>query len=138
MERFAFENNIINFISNQTNFSDMRTTLSPAFTGSKMRQMFEFVTVCGKQSAETLKEQIQSGSDNIFEFKTLATKFTVDVIASCAFGIEVNSFSNPTNDFHKIAQKVTNFASFKTALKLAGFLMSPKLMKLLKIRLFDK
>ncbi|CAO1441584.1 unnamed protein product [Diamesa hyperborea] len=117
---------------------DMRATLSPAFTGSKMRQMFEFVTQCGKQSAETIKQQIQSGNDNIFEFKTLATKFTVDVIASCAFGIEVNSFSNPDNDFHKIAQKVTNFASFKNTMKFAGFFMAPKLMNFLKIRLFDK
>lgn len=66
--------------------SDMRATLSPAFTGSKMRLMFDFVSTVGQQTAKSMKEEIKSGSNNAFEFKALASKFTVDVIASCAFG----------------------------------------------------
>lgn len=54
----------------------MRTTLSPMFTGSKMRMMYDYVANVGQQTAKTMKEQIQSGSDNVFEFKTLAMKFT--------------------------------------------------------------
>jgi cytochrome P450 family 9 len=115
----------------------MRTTLSPAFTGSKMRQMYEFVAKVGQQSADTIKDQIEAKGDNVFEFKELATRFTVDVIATSAFGIEVNSFKDPDNDFHKIAHEMTNFASFKTAIKFFGFLTVPWLMKFLKIKFFD-
>jgi cytochrome P450 family 9 len=116
----------------------MRATLSPAFTGSKMRQMFDFVSTVGQQTAKTMQDEIKNGSENSFEFKALAMKFTVDVIASSAFGIEVNSFKNPDNDFHRIAKKVTNFSSAKTALKFAGYLTAPKVMKMLKINLLDK
>jgi hypothetical protein len=49
-------------------------------TGSKMRQMFEFVSQVGEQAAKTIKEQIKNGGDASFEFKDLARKFTVDVI----------------------------------------------------------
>ena len=116
----------------------MRATLSPAFTGSKMRMMFEFMSQCGKQTAITMREQINAGSDNVFEFRELASKFTVDVIASCAFGIEVNSFLNPKNDFQRIAQKVSNFSGFLTTIKFICFMMAPKVMKKLKISLLDK
>lgn len=118
--------------------ADMRSTLSPMFTGSKMRMMYNYVADVGQQTAKTMKDQIVSGSDNIFEFKALSTKFTVDVIASTAFGIEVNSFKNPENDFQRIAGSVTNFASLKTALVFAGYLLVPKLMHALKISFFDK
>lgn len=57
----------------------MRSTLSPMFTGSKMRQMYQFVANVGKQSANTIKEQIKAKGDNAFEFKEFATRFTVDV-----------------------------------------------------------
>lgn len=117
---------------------DMRATLSPAFTGSKMRQMYDFVSSVGQQTAKGMRNEIKAGSENSFDFKALATKFTVDVIASCAFGIEVNSFKNPENDFHRIAKKVTNFTSGSTALKFAGYLAVPKLMKKLNINLIDK
>ena len=116
----------------------MRSTLSPAFTGSKMRQMFEYVSQCGQQTAISMKKEIEAGSDKIFEFKALASKFTVDVIASCAFGIEVNSFKNPDNDFQKVAAKITNFSSFWTSLKFVGFMMLPQIMKFLRVRFFDK
>jgi len=117
---------------------DMRATLSPAFTGSKMRQMFEFVSSVGQQVAQTMHDQIKNGGENCFEFKDLARKFTVDVIATCAFGIEVNSFQNPTNDFHRIAGKVANFSSLLTTLKFAGYFAVPKLMRALKIKFFDE
>lgn len=50
----------------------MRSTLSPAFTGLKMRQMFDFVVAVSRQTADTLKNQRLSE----VEFKDLAMKFT--------------------------------------------------------------
>ena len=73
-------------------WKDMRATLSPAFTGSKIRNMFSLIGVC------TIKTQLY-GENNMFDKKDFFSKFTVDMIATCAFGIEVNSFKNPENDF---------------------------------------
>lgn len=117
----------------------MRSTLSPAFTGSKMRQMFEFVAKVGKQSSMTLKQKIIEGkmSDEI-EFKDLSTKFTVDNISTCAFGIEVNSFENPDNEFQSIAQEFSNFSSVKSVFKFAGVLIVPWLMRFLGISFISK
>ncbi len=102
-----------------------------------MRQMFEFVSTVGQQVALTLKTQIKNGGESSFEFKDLARKFTVDTIATCAFGIEVNSFANPKNEFHRIAGKMANFNTLLTTLKFIGFFAVPKLMRKLKIKLFD-
>lgn len=77
------------------------------FTESKMRLMFDFVSIVGQQTAAAMKAEIEDGRENKFEFKDLASKFTVDNIASCAFGIEINSFNNPNNDFFRIAKKIT-------------------------------
>jgi cytochrome P450 family 9 len=60
------------------------------------------------------------------------------VIASAAFGIEVNSFKDPNNDFQKIATKASDFSNWKTSMKFAGYIFAPLLMKMLKIKLFDQ
>lgn len=117
----------------------MRATLSPAFTGSKMRQMFNFVGDVGQQTAKTMSDEIRNGGESSFEFKALAMKFSVDVIASCAFGIEVNSFKNPENEFYRIATKTNNMNnSGKQILKFVMFSIAPRVMKFLGFELFDK
>lgn len=70
---------------------DMRATLSPAFTGSKMRLMFDFVTKCAQQSTEHLEQQIKATGNKDYEMREIFSKFTVDVIATCAFGLEVRN-----------------------------------------------
>lgn len=120
------------------NRTDMRATLSPAFTGSKMRQMFDFVSEVGQQTSIIIRDEISQNGKNAYEFKALAMKFTVDVIASCAFGIEINSFKNPCNDFYKIAEKLTNLNSGTQLIKMFGFSISPKIMKALGITFIDK
>lgn len=102
-----------------------------------MRQMFEFVSLVGQQVAKTLNDQILTGGEDSFEFKALSRKFTVDVIASTAFGIEVNSFANPMNDFHQAANKLNTFGSMKTMIKIVGHMVAPSLMNMLNIKVFD-
>jgi hypothetical protein len=68
-----------------------------------MRQMFELITNVGRQSTVTLKEQI-GGSGKVLEMRDFLSKFSVDVIATCAFGLEVDSFNEPDNDFQKFAK----------------------------------
>lgn len=60
------------------------------------------------------------------------------MIASAAFGIEVNSFRDPENDFQNIAKKGADFSGLKTQLKFFGYILVPSLMKMLNIKLFDK
>lgn len=57
----------------------------------------------GQATAKVIREEIDKGSESTFEFKGLVMKFVVDVIASCAFGIELN----PDNDFYGIVKKAT-------------------------------
>lgn len=47
-----------------------------------MRQMMEFVSQVGLQTAETMRKDIENGAESSFEFKALASKFAIDIIAS--------------------------------------------------------
>ena len=120
------------FLLTGQKWRDMRATLSPAFTGSKMRNMFSLVGDCTNDSIATIKTQLK-GQDDIFEMKEFFSKFTVDTIATCAFGIEVNSFKNPENEFQKVAKDITNNDGFVMMLKFFGMALLPKLMEILKV-----
>lgn len=117
-------------------WKDMRSTLSPAFTGSKMRLMFDLLTECGQTSTKSLKEEIEKTGENSYEMRELLSKFTVDMIATCAFGLSVDSFKNPENDFQKIAQVSTNLTKSIIGLKFVAYQMIPKFMSFFKIQLF--
>ena len=62
------------------------------------------------------------------EMKDLFTRYTNDVIATAAFGIECDSLSNPKNEFYEMGRVVTNFGGVR-ALILFGYALSPKIMK---------
>ena len=117
----------------------MRSTLSPAFTGAKMRHMLELVAKVCKQNSMALKQKIDNGEfQKELEFKELAGKYTVDNIATCAFGIEVNSFNEPDNFFQDIANEFQNLANMKTFFKFMGYMICPWLMFKLGVRFISK
>lgn len=78
----------------------LRVKLSPTFTSSRMKMMFE--TLCEKiRSLPAVTDQCirQGGRINLTE---IAGRFTTDVIGSCAFGIECDSIRNPDCDFRYV------------------------------------
>lgn len=70
---------------------NMRATLSPMFTGSKMREMFELLIACAERTSSFLIQSAKDTNSSVIDMKDLSTRFTNDVIASCAFGLEVIS-----------------------------------------------
>lgn len=60
---------------------DMRATLSPAFTGNKMRQMFELIVEIADEMTKCMTKEIKKGGNVEWEVKDLVSCFTNDVSA---------------------------------------------------------
>jgi cytochrome P450 family 9 len=114
-------------------WKDMRAAISPVFTGSKMRQMFDCVSDCGANMIKTL---FKNGKQT-HEMKDLFQRFTNDVIASSAFGIEINSFEERENEFFKLGQNILSFNTVATGAKIIGYLLVPAVMKFFKVPIFN-
>lgn len=112
---------------------EARNLLSPAFTSSKMKAMFELMMQCAENFTKYIAEQAEDPR-NMIATKDLFTKYTNDVIATCAFGINVDSLKNPTNDFYVLGREATNFEGI---LSLKFFLARafPKLVKLFRMKI---
>ncbi|XP_031640704.1 probable cytochrome P450 9f2 [Contarinia nasturtii] len=115
----------------------MRATLSPAFTGSKMRQMFELVSECADEIVKYFQKKSANGEKINIEMKDFFSRYTNDVIATCAFGIKVNSYADPNNDFYANGKKILNFGGFFKTLKFFAIIIFPKITRGLKLKFFD-
>uniref|UniRef100_A0A1B0ACR9 Cytochrome P450 n=1 Tax=Glossina pallidipes TaxID=7398 RepID=A0A1B0ACR9_GLOPL len=120
-------------------WKDMRSTLSPAFTGSKMRHMFRLMNEVAVRAVAYLKRQVMEDPSHTLEIdvKNFVTRYSNDIIASTAFGLEINSFVNNTNEFYLMGKKVTTF-TFLQNLRFLLFTYLKELMKILNVGLFDK
>uniref|UniRef100_A0A1I8PHS0 Cytochrome P450 n=1 Tax=Stomoxys calcitrans TaxID=35570 RepID=A0A1I8PHS0_STOCA len=127
------------FMMHDGKWKDMRSTLSPAFTGSKMRSMFQLMNEVAQHTLTHLKSlpEVNSPQGLELEIKDFITRYTNDIIASTAFGLQVNSYRDADNEFYRSGKTMTTF-TFKQGLKFFLFGYFGKLMSLLKIELFDK
>ncbi|XP_055610022.1 cytochrome P450 9e2-like [Uranotaenia lowii] len=118
---------------------DMRATLSPAFTGSKMRLMLNLMTdYCG-QAIPILKQQaLDNGGYLNYEMKELFNRMGNDIIATCAFGLQVESIGNKTNNFYMMGKQLTNMNRWKPILKAITMRLFPSLLNKFNIDIFDQ
>lgn len=112
---------------------DMRNTLSPAFTGSKMRQMFQLILQKVNEAMTDLKDlqktKISANSGQVgfeVDVKDFTTRLTNDIIASTAFGLEVNSFRDKENEFYMRAKKCIHFTIWQQ-IRISFIMLMPKI-----------
>uniref|UniRef100_A0A336KNQ5 CSON013036 protein n=1 Tax=Culicoides sonorensis TaxID=179676 RepID=A0A336KNQ5_CULSO len=110
---------------------NMRSKLSPAFTGNKMKFFFLLVNDCAKRAMNYIEDNVEEKKSFEFEAYDFFTRITNDLIASTAFGIETNSLKHQSNEFYQldvprdiiIGQSIQIFAAgFDTSAVLFQFL----------------
>lgn len=83
---------------------NLRAKLSPTFTSGKMKTMFSTLADCGLVLERYVEENIDS--DEGIEIKDVLGKFSTDIIGSCAFGLDCNSFKDPDSPFIENGRKI--------------------------------
>ncbi|GBP50388.1 Probable cytochrome P450 9f2 [Eumeta japonica] len=116
---------------------DMRITLSPAFTGSKMKKMVPFMNTVARNIVEYLRTNIDGDVSGEVDVLDLISCYTNDVIASSAFGLEVNSVADKNNKFYTTGQRLSNL-TFPEKITLLMITVLPSLTAKLDMKLFPE
>ncbi|KAF2898022.1 hypothetical protein ILUMI_08153 [Ignelater luminosus] len=122
------------FLLKGEKWREMRTTLSPSFTSSKMKLMFGLINDCAKQFVKYYEEQ----NENVIqlEMKDTFTRYANDVIATSAFGVTCDSIRNRDNEFYLNGKIAADFGEgIKGMLKFVIATLSPKLANKLGLKL---
>ncbi|XP_023173548.2 probable cytochrome P450 6a14 [Drosophila hydei] len=88
---------------------EMRNKLTPTFTSLKMHQMLPTVVAIAERFVQVVRRQVElfeSAEESPVEVKDLLARFTMDIIGSCAFGLDCNSLNDPDVEFCRLGQKV--------------------------------
>ncbi|XP_053546366.1 cytochrome P450 3A29 [Bombina bombina] len=85
----------------------IRTVLSPTFSSGKLKQMFPII----KHYAELLVQNVQKKIDKSEKLimKDIFGAYSIDVILSTSFSVNIDSMNNPTDLFVVNAKKLFSF-----------------------------
>ncbi|XP_061455417.1 cytochrome P450 3A9-like [Rhineura floridana] len=115
----------------------IRTVLSPTFTSGKLKEMFPIIKHYGEVLVQNVQKNVEK--DERVVVKDVFGAYSMDVVTSTSFGVNIDSMNNPGDPFVKEIQKLTKFRAFDPRFIL--IFMFPFLIpffKLLNINLFDK
>ena len=78
-------------------WKSIRATFTPIFTSGKMKAMMVYVQETCKKLTNALDELAENNEE--FELKEVLGKYSMDTIASCAFGVDSQAFTNKDSKF---------------------------------------
>ncbi|XP_017084418.2 LOW QUALITY PROTEIN: probable cytochrome P450 6d5 [Drosophila eugracilis] len=106
----------------------LRNKLSPSFTSGKLKAMFQTSNSVGDKLVASIREQLPESGSKELEMKRLMATFAIDIIATTIFGLDVDSFADPNNEFQVISKKV-NRKNFEDIVRGTASFLFPGLEK---------
>ncbi|XP_059610653.1 probable cytochrome P450 6g2 [Phlebotomus argentipes] len=119
-------------------WKSIRSNLTPIFTMHKMKNFFKLISDVCEDLRDKLAKDIPSKGSAELNIKEVAALYTIETIASSAFGFKINSFNNPDCDFHRNVHEIINPSNLKQKLKLAACFFFPEFASVLQLKFVAK
>lgn len=119
------------FSMNGEKWRNLRNKLSPTFTSGKLKAMFPTLVECGDSLLKFVDKYAEKGQT--LEVRDILARYTTNIIASVAFGIDIDCITNENESFRKYGKKVFE-PSFGNALRGLTAFIFPKLMPILNLK----
>ncbi|KAG0714682.1 putative cytochrome P450 6a17 [Chionoecetes opilio] len=117
-------------VKNGEGWKALRAIMTPTFTSGKIKNMFPLV--CDKADALVKFSMKEAAEKPYVDIKKNFGRYTMDTIASCAFGIECNSLVDEKAEFPRKAEAFFN-VSYTSVAKMMLAIFAPKLIKLFRL-----
>ncbi|CAL4199041.1 unnamed protein product, partial [Meganyctiphanes norvegica] len=112
----------------------IRSVITPSFSSGKIKSMFHVVMKKGDVLIAKWHEMSQNGQVGI---KRFIGRYTMDVIATCAFAIEANCIIDQTSEFEERANEVFTPKASRM-IQFFIFVAFPKIAQLMGIHLMER
>jgi cytochrome P450 family 6 len=122
------------FSAKDATWRNLQPKITPVFTSGKMKLMLPLMKECSKE----LKSYLSEHDGQTVEIRNVFKKFTVDVISSCAFGINSNCLRDDNSEIMKMASRLVDLQSFVRNISVFCFFFMPKLVDLFRLSFADK
>jgi len=95
----------------------IRTVLSPTFTSGKLKEMFPIIKHYGEILIQNVQRKMEN--DEPIDVKEVFGAYSMDVVTSTSFGVNINSMNNPKDPFVMQIRKLTKFRALDPRIILA-------------------
>ncbi|NXG35436.1 CP3A9 protein, partial [Dromaius novaehollandiae] len=88
----------------------IRTVLSPTFTSGKLKEMFPIIKHYGEVLVRNVQKEVEK--DTPTAMKEIFGSYSMDVVTSTSFGVNIDSMNNPKDPFVREMKKLVKFDFF--------------------------
>lgn len=85
----------------------IRSILSPSFTSGRLKEMYKLMLHHSSNMIKVLHKKVKA--DEVIEVKEVFGPYSMDVVTSCAFSIDIDSINNPSDPFVENIKKMVKF-----------------------------
>lgn len=111
------------FAMSGNRWKTMRSKLTPTFTLGKLKAMLPIIVDEGDRVSSYLAAT--ADDENVLDVQDLMSRYSLNVIGSVIFGLEVDTISNPDDDFRYIEKQMRS-PTFVNVLKSLAVFLCPK------------
>ncbi|XP_074866394.1 cytochrome P450 3A21-like [Carettochelys insculpta] len=97
-------------IATDEQWKRIRTVLSPTFTSGKLREMFPIIHHYGEILVKNIQQKV--ADDESLEMKSIFGAYSLDVVASTSFSVNIDSMNNPNDPLVAYIKKYLTFTFF--------------------------
>ncbi|XP_029288155.1 LOW QUALITY PROTEIN: cytochrome P450 3A40-like [Cottoperca gobio] len=97
----------------------IRSVLSPSFTSGRLKEMFDIMKHHSANLISSMKKK--ADKDEPLEMKEFFGPYSMDVVSSTAFSIDIDSLNNPSDPFVTQIKKMLKFDLFNPLFLIVAF-----------------
>nr|XP_023022352.1 cytochrome P450 6k1-like isoform X2 [Leptinotarsa decemlineata] len=120
------------FIMRNPDWKNIRNKLTPIFTSGKLKMMINIMKKCSKE----MQTYLGGFDGQVVEVKEVAAKYMTDLVASCFFGLETNSFQGEDTEFRKASREMFELSPMGS-FSLFSYFFVPDFVSWFKLKLID-
>ncbi|EDW09055.1 probable cytochrome P450 6d2 [Drosophila mojavensis] len=110
---------------------NLRQKLTPSFSSGKIKGMFDTIDDVGDRLVQHLQGIVDKAPNESIEMKAILTTFAVDIIGSVIFGLDIDSFTDPKNEFRAISDSLLSEIGILLRIHNLATIIFPPLAKLM-------
>ncbi|XP_045913193.1 cytochrome P450 3A27-like isoform X2 [Micropterus dolomieu] len=85
----------------------IRSVLSPSFTSGRLKEMYKIMLQHSSNLMKSLHKKAEA--DEVIEVKEVFGPYSMDVVTSTAFSVDIDSINHPTDPFVANIKRMVNF-----------------------------